>query len=284
MASSSENATATNPFDETRGSNSGGAVKPTLLAFHGSGSNATVHRVQLARLMRVTNPYFEIEVLEAPFPSPAGPGVLPFFDGCGPFKRWLPPTEKVSIETMRNGGSTSGMSVEVETLVRETVLRIRSEGGKVVGLIGFSQGTKVVAGLLRASDLRRTLPDLASNPDLSWCDFSFALSVCASYPPPLFPPSITAQIPSDQAEALLKEKIKLPAFHVQGAQDEWNWAGRGMIERFYDVSEGGKSELVEWEMGHHYPVKPEESQRIGEWLIERLREVEVESAGGKTVR
>ncbi|KAH7082228.1 hypothetical protein FB567DRAFT_100934 [Paraphoma chrysanthemicola] len=284
MASSSETATAMDSLNESNGSNPGGAVKPTLLAFHGSGSNATVHRVQLARLMRVTNPYFEIEVLEAPFPSPAGPGVLPFFDGCGPFKRWLPPTEKVSVETMRNGGSTSGMPVEVETLVRETVLRIQSEGGKVIGLIGFSQGTKIVAGLLRATQLRHSLPALASNPNLSWCDFSFALDVCASYPPPLFPPSITAQLPADQADALLKGKIEIPAFHVLGAQDEWNWAGRGMIERFYDVSEGGKSELVEWEMGHHYPVKPEESQRIGEWLVERLKEVEGENDGGKTVR
>lgn len=40
------------------------AVKPTLLAFHGSGSNATVHMVQLARLTRVIKPYFDIESLE----------------------------------------------------------------------------------------------------------------------------------------------------------------------------------------------------------------------------
>jgi hypothetical protein len=42
----------------------GGDVKPTLLAFHGSGSNATVHTVQLARLMRVIKDEFEIESLE----------------------------------------------------------------------------------------------------------------------------------------------------------------------------------------------------------------------------
>lgn len=42
----------------------GGSVKPTLLAFHGSGSNATVHTVQLARLMRVIKDHFEVESLE----------------------------------------------------------------------------------------------------------------------------------------------------------------------------------------------------------------------------
>ena len=41
-----------------------GGVKPTLLAFHGSGSNATIHTVQLARLMRVIKPHFNVEALE----------------------------------------------------------------------------------------------------------------------------------------------------------------------------------------------------------------------------
>lgn len=64
MASSGENATYMTSSDPPKGSSSGGAVKPTLLAFHGSGSNATVHKVQLARLTRVINPYFQVESLE----------------------------------------------------------------------------------------------------------------------------------------------------------------------------------------------------------------------------
>lgn len=39
-------------------------MKPTVLAFHGSGSNAMVHSVQLARLMRVAGSDFEFESLE----------------------------------------------------------------------------------------------------------------------------------------------------------------------------------------------------------------------------
>jgi predicted esterase len=73
MASSSENATYMTSSDPPKGSSSGGAVKPTLLAFHGSGSNATVHKVQLARLTRVINPYFQVESLEgtlSPFSNP----------------------------------------------------------------------------------------------------------------------------------------------------------------------------------------------------------------------
>jgi hypothetical protein len=80
----------------------------------------------------------------APFTSNAGPGILPFFDGCGPFKRWL--HSSVTIEAMKKGDSTDEMPDEVEAVVKEAVEKVKREGGKVVGLIGFSQGTKVVAG------------------------------------------------------------------------------------------------------------------------------------------
>tara|TARA_R110002003_G_scaffold722_7_gene21386 strand:- start:41419 stop:41952 length:534 start_codon:yes stop_codon:yes gene_type:complete len=176
---------------------------------------------------------------------------------------------------MRNGESTSAMSPEVEDLVSSTVQRIRASGGQVVGLIGFSQGTKVVAGLLRGSEIRRAL-GLADGTE--WCDFSFALSVCGSYPPPLFPPGIMKHISSEQKTALLAAKIGTPAFHVQGAQDEWNWAGQGLIDKYYDVGEG-KSEVVEWDMGHHYPVAAEESQRIGDWMVAQLKRDKEERAG-----
>ncbi|KAJ4361929.1 hypothetical protein N0V83_010870 [Neocucurbitaria cava] len=233
MAAPHPNSTYMSPSTPPKGAGSGEPIKPTLLAFHGSGSNATVHTVQLARLMRAIKPYFNVESLEAPFPSPAGPGVLPFFDGCGPFKRWLPPTEKVSIESMRSGTSTSTLSPEVESLVRSTIQKIRSEGGgRVVGLIGFSQGTKVVAGLLKGCEIRRALlASSASSPssedleDSSWLDFDFALSVCGSYPPPLIPSCATDLLAKSTAlgseqekKELLEGKIGIPTFHVQGSR------------------------------------------------------------------
>ncbi|KAF1945731.1 hypothetical protein EJ02DRAFT_451143 [Clathrospora elynae] len=275
MAAPHPNSTYMTPATLPKGSaaNETTAIKPTLLAFHGSGSNATIHMVQLARLMRAIKPHFSVESLEAPFPSPAGPGILPFFDGCGPFKRWVPSSEKVTPEMMRVGTSTSTMALEVEELVRQTVRRVRGEGGRVVGLIGFSQGTKVVAGLLQACEIRRALGGQV-NGELDWLDFSLALSVCASYPPALLPPCITAVT---QDEALLSRKIGIPTFHVQGKQDEWHWAGKRMIEKYYEVGkeEGeGKSVLREWEMGHHYPVPLEESEEIGEWMVGVLRGVE----------
>jgi hypothetical protein len=38
-------------------------TKPTLLTFHGSGSNDTIHSIQLARMARFLRAHFEIESL-----------------------------------------------------------------------------------------------------------------------------------------------------------------------------------------------------------------------------
>ncbi|KAF3036332.1 hypothetical protein E8E12_006576 [Didymella heteroderae] len=249
-----------------------GDTKPTLIAFHGSGSNATIHTVQLARLNRVLKDHFTIEALEAPFPSPAGPGILPFFDGCGPFARWLPPSEKVTIDIMKAGTSTGELSKEVERVVRDAVQRVNTSGGRVVGLVGFSQGAKVVAGLLRGAQIRRQLGARGED----WLgSFHFALSVCGSYPPPLLPPSVL-KVPElagksdEEKERLLSDKIAAPVLHVQGLQDEWKWASDGLISGHFEVGEG-KSVVEQWDMGHHYPQKPEESERMKDWLVEQLR-------------
>ncbi|KAH6004799.1 hypothetical protein HBI83_192140 [Parastagonospora nodorum] len=69
--SSTENPTYITTAEHPQ-SSSPGPIKPTLLAFHGSGSNATVHTVQLARLMRLLRPHFD-RLLSPPPPPPPPP-------------------------------------------------------------------------------------------------------------------------------------------------------------------------------------------------------------------
>ncbi|KAJ4304765.1 hypothetical protein N0V90_000293 [Kalmusia sp. IMI 367209] len=251
-----------------------GQPKPTLLAFHGSGSNGTIHTVQLARLSRFLKPYFEIESLTAPLPSSAGPGILPFFDGCGPYYRWIPPTEALSTTKMRE--HTATMLPSIEDLVRTTVSNIRAKGGKVVGLIGFSQGTRVVAGLLKGSQIREALVKEGKDAGgLEWLDFKFALSVCSSSPPLLVPPSVVDALSASgleearQAE-VLDAKVEVPTLHVLGNQDEWRWAGKLLIETVYAAGEevqAGKVSVYEFSMGHHYPVQPDHTQKLVDWML-----------------
>lgn len=207
----------------------------------------------------------------APFPSPAGPGILPFFEGLGPYYRWLPPSEVITLETMKAGSSTPDLDKEVERLVRSTVSRIHTNGGRVVGLIGFSQGTKVVAGLLRARQIRNEVGARGEE----WLDaFQCAVSVCGSYRPPLLPGCVgklpeVQRLGEQERQQVLGRKIQAPVFHVQGERDEWKWAGDGLIEECYEVKQGA-SEVRVWDMGHFYPTRGEESEEIAEWLVEQL--------------
>jgi hypothetical protein len=213
----------------------------------------------------------------APFPSAAGPGILPFFEGCGPYKRWVPPAEKLTLNGMKQGEASGTMHPQVEDLIRTTVQSVQSRGGHVVGVIGFSQGTRVVAGLLKGSEIMKKLKEEGSGGegergDLKWLDFAFALSVCGSYPPPLIPPSASAALASsslsaDQQKALVQSKINIPTYHVQGVSDEWAWAGKLLIEHSYEVGED-KSVVMEADMGHHYPAKPEESEKLKDWVLD----------------
>jgi len=153
------------------------------------------------------------------------------------------------------------MPPEVEDLVRTTVTRIRAAGGRVVGLMGFSQGTKIVAGLLRASEV---LDSIGRNKSNEWCNFKFGVSVCSSFPPPVFPLSIRAP--------MLDKKIRSPCYHVIGKQDEWNWAGMVLVEKHFEVGEE-MAVVAECEVGHQYPLKKEETEAMWRWMEAQLKRV-----------
>ncbi|KAF2744864.1 hypothetical protein M011DRAFT_428592, partial [Sporormia fimetaria CBS 119925] len=261
-----QNPTYITPSTSPR-SGSGERQKPTLLAFHGSGSNGTIHTVQLARLTRLLKPHFDIKALDAPFASAAGPGILPFFEGCGPFHRWLPPSEKLTLNSMKRGEASGTMAPEVESLISATCREIQASGSKVVGVVGFSQGTRVVAGILKGVQLRGALREEGGEGE--WLDgIKFGMSVCASYPPPLLPEVVVSaldKLGDEERKEKMEEKIKMPTLHVQGKQDEWAWAGEALIKGFYDE---GESEVLELDMGHHYPVAVEENERIARWVVD----------------
>lgn len=180
---------------------------------------------------------------------------------------------------MKAGEASPHMPAAVEELIASTVPSItRAQGGKgkVVGLIGFSQGTRVVAGLLKGAEICRALE--AAGEDVSqigWLGFEFAVSVCGSYPPALIPPAVSAALASsslsgEQQKELVESRVSIPTLHIQGREDEWAWAGKLLIEGVYEEGEG-KSEVRELAMGHHYPVLQEDSEGIREWVLDTYR-------------
>lgn len=301
-------------------------AKPTLLAFHGSGSNDTIHSIQLARLNRFLKPHFEIESLcgmscpqrpsffpesqyllhrcgqrttpfpsslpnptssqpdpfprtnppTAPIESDAGPGILPFFDGCGPFYRWVLPTDKIDAST---APPSRPMLPEVSSLIHAAVTRAQARGSPVVGAIGFSQGTRVVAGLLKATQIYRELAKEGKAQGLEWLDFRFGLSVCSSFPPLVLPEAVREAVEkagweAERREEVMGGRIRVPALHVLGAQDEWAYAGRMLVGSAYEmevepreVVEEGKSGVYKFEIGHHYPVATEDTEKVAKWVV-----------------
>ena len=82
-------------------------------------------------------------------------------------------------------------------------------------------------------------------------------------------PELASKNDEEKGE-LLSKKIAFPVLHIMGEQDEWKWAGEALVSGHYEIGEG-KSVVENWDMGHHYPARPEESERMNDWLVEQLR-------------
>lgn len=171
--------------------------------------------------------------------------------------------------------TTHVLPAQVEDLIRSTISRIQSAGGSIVGLIGFSQGARVVAGILRGLELRKALGDKAGE-ESAWVDgIMFGVTVCGSWPPPLVPVSILralddSGVSDEEKKMLLEKKIAVPAFHALGKQDaQGSWASKALVEGHFEMGIG-RSCVEECDMGHQYPVAQEESQKIQKWILKVL--------------
>jgi predicted esterase len=121
---------------------------PKILCLHGGGSNGGIFKIQTARLRAQLRSHFEFVFLDAPRETSAGPGILPFFEGGGPFRSW-----------------TDGVD---PARLREFLLEAVRSQGPFVGVLGFSQGAKTAVSLC-------LLPE-----DL---DIRFAVLLCGTAPP-----------------------------------------------------------------------------------------------------
>ena len=84
---------------------------------------------------------------DAPFESGAGPGVLPVFTfkQYGPYRTWFSKDGEGAIRLDGRGNNATGEG-GIERVVR--LIEEEGEGGEWVGCMGFSQGTRVVGGML----------------------------------------------------------------------------------------------------------------------------------------
>lgn len=215
--------------------------RPAILCLHGRGTSAEIFALQTARLRRLLDDSFEFVFVDAPFETPAGPGVLPVFEGRGPFYAWKWTT-----------GIGGNAMVETTATIDEAIkTQIRITGEAFVGVMGFSQGGTLAAGILL-----RQQAGLTKKSDLTHGAFRFGVCLMSSCPPLL--------IGGEDPDQL--DPIQLPTLHVVGKRDKIALMSRDMCCRYCDPLQ---SSMVEVDAAHHLPSSPGDILKIAD-AIRRL--------------
>lgn len=152
------------------------------------------------------------------------------FDSCEPFLRWTrsPGDSNLPEET----------KTLISTLCKET---------EFVGVLGFSQGAKLAAGLLLEQQVRGRK------------GFRFGVLLMAVSPP----------LVSGLSDEQRATKIAVPSVVVLGKEDPWRDEGRRLYDEFW---EKGKANLLELEVGHRLPDLEAENKMVVDEILRLYRE------------
>lgn len=234
--------TSARPTHDTEGN-----LLPAILCLHGGGSNATVFKIQCRRLIWCLEGRFRFVFAQGPHEGTPGFGMLPVFASCAPFYRWT--TRKFTI-----GESDIEETPEAEVqLIDDTLTRVMEENGGTgtfAGIIGFSQGARLVPGLL----LRQLVEHRDRLGGSRW-RFKFGVMVGGPYPPICVHPGVKI----DDYE-LLK---KTPTVHAWGREDHI-LAG---CRQLHAQCDGDECFQMEFEGGHHMPLKDSEARDLCDLIM-----------------
>lgn len=218
-----------------------------VLCLHGGGSSKDIFRVQLAGLGRRLTDEFEFIFVNAPYASPAGPGILPLFAGGEPFYRWF--GAGAPMIDSRLGGINAVVRAAIEAWKKT------KPESDVVGIVAFSEGGLAALLLLWQQQLGR-LPWLPT--------LRFATLICCYFP--------------DEAAEYMYAKhggegalIKVPTLHLHGRQDFCLAQGRKLVSH-HCMSE--LAHVLEFEGGHHCPKTREDCEEAAKRMLQIARTAE----------
>ncbi|KAF8864704.1 hypothetical protein BDZ45DRAFT_490178 [Acephala macrosclerotiorum] len=243
------------PLSKPNAPASSGPKKPTILCLHGGGTNRTIFNIQTIRIQRALATTFDFVFIDAPFEAPPGPGVMPIFEGCGPFYRWTKP------------GVPDDLPEETHKLLHET---LADPTRNFIGIMGFSQGAKTAAGLVLEQQLRsKSSP---SDPKATKSgQFKFGIFLNAVYPPLVL----------GMTEEEKSELINLPSLHVIGTVDPFNEESHALYGEHFGKKTARK---VEFELGHKLPTSEKETARIVGEINRLYRETSGRPVGASRAR
>jgi len=226
---------------------SDGALLPAILCLHGGGSNATVFKIQARRLIWNLEKQFRFVFAQAPIEGTPGFGMLPVFASCAPFYRWVSRRFKAGESDVE---VTPAEEVEV---LDQIILKVMEENGGVdsfKGVMGFSQGARMTAGLL----LRQQIEGEQSR----W-KFAFGVMIGGPYPPIGLTPE-EYQIEPDKDYALMKS---VPTVHAWGRDDHI----RDGCKQLAKICDSDHCFQMDFEGGHHLPLKDVEAKDLCDLIM-----------------
>ncbi|KZM22331.1 uncharacterized protein EKO05_0007940 [Ascochyta rabiei] len=240
---------------------------PRILCLHGGGVNAAIFEAQSRSLIRHLETSFHLVWANAPFFCDPHPDVVEVYGPYGPFRRWLrafPEHAEIDDEAcIEEIGYAMRTAMENDSRKGAT--------GEWVGLMGFSQGSKVCASILLEQQAREARAEkegelivpvgLTNIPNLHW---RFGILMAGSAPLINLKPEIltspaligAGDIPSERFWAgrkMDKEAVvRIPTLHVHGSAD----AGIHLHQKLlYDYCSKESTRLVEWEGTHRVPLR-----------------------------
>ncbi|KAH6838493.1 serine hydrolase FSH [Chaetomium sp. MPI-CAGE-AT-0009] len=227
-------------------------AKPSILFLHGSGTNADIFRLQTRKLASLLQPHFTLLYPTAPLPSGAGPGVLPFFEDCGPFATWLDDSSAAAEDPYwgadnNNNDTSSGVAALVASLEQ----MVRDEGaGPVVGVVGFSMGAQVgmevarrMAGAVRV-----------------------VVSVCGTVP---YRGGGDAAREEGFRGMVERGLVRAQSVQLIGEADPW----RGQSEKLVRFFEEEGRRVIRFKGGHHMPLDDAINKQVVRIMLAACRGV-----------
>ena len=218
--------------------------QPAILCLHGGGTNSDIFEFQTAKLRRMLASRYQFIFADGPVRSRPGPGVLPFFQGCGPFRRWVR-------DRFKGTEDEKARALEEDEGAAERALAEALDGRsqKIVGVMGFSVGGGMAAALLERGQRMLAGHRETGQAAKAWEDLEFGIFLMGT------PPSWGAV--SRRGEEMEREMVRLPTVHVHGLRDPWLEQSR-VLFRHCVGEETGSAELLEFDVGHEVNFSEQE--------------------------
>ncbi|EGE78113.1 hypothetical protein RJZ56_005188 [Blastomyces dermatitidis] len=276
---------------------------PSILCLHGSGTSAAIFKIQTIRLRRELQHHFSFVFIDAPFETEPGPGVLPVFADAGPYFTWvdlasLPASQRSLASTDDTGGKkltalqrsilrgrTQPMPARTVELLEKTMReQVERDGRGFVGIIGFSMGGRMAAGLLLEQQLRLNSGNADGNGDangngngnengVEGHGFKFGVFICATSPPITKLHDLLDHESGDgKGDKIALPQIDIPTLHILGNKDPWVDPGELLATTHFSSA---KRTVRRLDMGHHLPAQQKDNMQLVEGILDMAKEVGV---------